>query len=87
MTHATATKPHAQPSAPKTMGATEILCVDHKLVSNLFAKYEKARLTSKKKEIATRIFLELSGHAQAEGVVIYPTAQQVQLAETSGVPS
>lgn len=49
-----------------------MLRADHKLISDLFAKYEKARLTSKKKELVARICQELSVHAQVEEEIFYP---------------
>lgn len=78
MTHATATatQPHAQPSAPKALGATELLRADHKLVSSLFAEYEKTRLTSKKKDLVARICHELSVHAQVEEEIFYPAVKK-----------
>lgn len=76
MTNATTTKRHTMSISPKAMGATELLRADHKLVSSLFAEYEKARLTSKKKEIVARICLELSVHAQVEEEIFYPAFKQ-----------
>jgi iron-sulfur cluster repair protein YtfE (RIC family) len=76
MTNATAIKPHAMPSAPKAMGATELLRADHKLVSSLFAEYEKARLTSKKTELVARLCRELSVHAQVEEEIFYPAVKR-----------
>lgn len=72
MTPTTATKPETTRATPKALGATELLRADHKLVSSLFAEYEKARLSSKKKELVARICLELSVHAQVEEEIFYP---------------
>lgn len=41
---------------------------DHKLVSSLFAEYEKARAPSKKKQLVAEICTELSVHAQVEEI-------------------
>lgn len=76
MTNATATRPHAKPRAPKALGATELLRADHKRVSDLFAEYEKTRLTSKKKALVAHICEELSVHAQVEEEIFYPAVKQ-----------
>lgn len=76
MTHATATKPQTAHQAPKATSATELLRADHKLVSGLFAEYEKARSKDKKKELVARICQELSVHAQVEEEIFYPAFKQ-----------
>ncbi len=77
MTTASKTKPQTAPrSAPKTQSAIQLLRADHKLVSALFADYEKARSTKKKKDLVTQICLELSVHAQVEEEIFYPAVKK-----------
>jgi hemerythrin superfamily protein len=52
--------------------ATTLLRADHKLVSSLFADYEKARSTAKKKTLVAQICSELTMHAQLEEEIFYP---------------
>ena len=59
-------------SSPKTTDATTLLRADHKLVSDLFAEYEKTRSVPKKKQIVEKICTELSVHAQVEEEIFYP---------------
>lgn len=56
----------------KTLDATALLRADHKLVSDLFAEYEKTRSIPKKKQIVEKICTELSVHAQVEEEIFYP---------------
>ena len=81
----TTTTPEASQSAPKTMGAIEMLRADHKVVSALFAEYEKARFTRKKRAIVARICDELSVHAQLEEEIFYPAVKRA-LKDTEMVP-
>ena len=53
-----------------------MLRADHKLVSALFAEYDKARAASKKKAIVTKICTELGVHAQVEEEIFYPAVKQ-----------
>ena len=76
MTNATTTKQQTSPPASKVKDATELLRADHKLVSSLFAEYEKARSNAKKKELVARICQELSVHAQVEEEIFYPAVKQ-----------
>lgn len=76
MTQTTTTKTETTRSTSKALGATELLRADHKLVSSLFAEYEKARLSSKKKELVARICMELSVHAQVEEEIFYPAVKK-----------
>ncbi|HSI60550.1 MAG TPA: hemerythrin domain-containing protein [Ideonella sp.] len=71
-----ATKTPRQPTAAKAPDATALLRADHKLVSGLFADYEKARATSKKKELVAQICSELTVHAQVEEEIFYPAVKQ-----------
>ena len=56
----------------KALDATALLRADHKLVSDLFADYEKTRSVPKKKQIVGKICTELSVHAQVEEEIFYP---------------
>lgn len=62
-------------AAPKAQDATALLRADHKLVSGLFADYEKARSTSRKKLLVAKICTELTVHAQAEEEIFYPAVK------------
>lgn len=66
--------PKADPVA-KSQDATTLLRADHKLVSDLFEQYEKARSSSKKKDLVARICTELSVHAQVEEEIFYPAVK------------
>jgi hemerythrin superfamily protein len=70
-----ATKKPAMSSAPKAQDATTMLRADHKLVSELFDQYEKARSSGRKKKLVSEICLELSVHAQIEEEIIYPAVK------------
>ncbi|MES2822358.1 MAG: hemerythrin domain-containing protein [Pseudomonadota bacterium] len=64
----------AAPSS-KAKEATAILRADHKLVAELFSEYEKARSTTKKKELVAQICTELTVHAQVEEEIFYPAVK------------
>lgn len=64
------TKPEVSPKE-----ATALLRADHKLVSDLFAEYEKARAPAKKMELVTKICSELTVHAQVEEEIFYPAVK------------
>ncbi|TDP64291.1 hemerythrin domain-containing protein [Roseateles toxinivorans] len=68
---ATSPKKKAGPQA-----ATELLRADHKLVSGLFADYEKTRSVAKKKRLVAQICTELSVHAQVEEEIFYPAVKR-----------
>ncbi len=55
--------------------ATALLRADHKLVSELFEQYEKARSPEKKKDLVAQICLELTVHAQIEEEIFYPAVK------------
>jgi hemerythrin superfamily protein len=57
--------------------ATAILRADHKLVSALFAEFEKATGSSKKRKLAEKICSELTIHAQIEEEIFYPAIRNV----------
>ncbi len=61
---------HKTTTAPKD--AIAMLKADHVAVSQLFAEYEKARSTAKKKALVADICTELSVHAQIEEEIFYP---------------
>lgn len=63
-------------SLPKPKEAIALLRADHKLVSDLFEEYEKARSTNKKKDLVKQICTELSVHAQIEEEIFYPAAKK-----------
>lgn len=62
--------------SPKAQEATALLRADHKLVSSLFAEYEKTQSTAKKKQLVARICTELSVHAQVEEEIFYPAVKK-----------
>ena len=73
---ATATKKSATTKkSSKPQEATALLRADHKMVSGLFAAYEKARTASKKQQIVSEICNELSVHAQGEEEIFYPAVK------------
>lgn len=55
--------------------ATALLRADHKLVSGLFAEYEKARSPVKKQQLVNQICTELTVHAQVEEEIFYPAVK------------
>lgn len=57
---------------PTAKDAITQLKADHAKVSGLFAEYEKARSTAKKKALVADICAELSVHAQIEEEIFYP---------------
>jgi len=60
----------------KSHEATALLIADHKLVSGLFADYEKASTKAMKKKLVSQICLELSVHAQVEEEIFYPAVKK-----------
>lgn len=69
-----ATKTKGAPA--KGQDATALLRADHKLVSGLFADYEKARSSAKKQQIVAKICSELTMHAQVEEEIFYPAVKR-----------
>ena len=59
----------------KAQSATTLLRADHKLVSDLFADYEKTGSREKKRSIAQQICAELTVHAQIEEEIFYPAVK------------
>lgn len=73
----TATQKKTKPdNSSNLQDAIALLRADHKLVSALFAEYEKAPSTSKKKIIVSQICTELSIHAQVEEEIFYPAVKK-----------
>ena len=56
--------------------ATALLRADHKLVSELFAEYEKARTSTQKKKLVAQICSALTVHTQIEEEIFYPAVKQ-----------
>jgi hemerythrin superfamily protein len=56
--------------------AIALLRADHRKVEGLFAQFEKARASSRKKELAAQICLELSVHTKIEEDVFYPGCRE-----------
>lgn len=68
----TATKTTLSPKPIPAKDAITQLKADHAKVSGLFADYEKARSTARKKALVADICTELSVHAQIEEEIFYP---------------
>ncbi|WP_296810776.1 hemerythrin domain-containing protein [Thiocapsa sp.] len=62
-------------STPKAQEATALLRRDHKVVSDLFDKYEKTNVKSKKKSLVSQICADLTIHAQIEEEIFYPAVK------------
>ena len=60
---------------PKAQDATALLRADHKLVSGLFAEYERTRSTEKKRKLVSQICTELTVHASLEEEIFYPAVK------------
>jgi hemerythrin superfamily protein len=69
------TAARARTRTPKE--ATAILRADHKLVSALFAEFEKTEAKVKKRDLAEKICRELTIHAQIEEEIFYPAIRGV----------
>ncbi len=72
----TTATPTKDKNTTKIQDATAMLRADHKSVSLLFEEYEKARATTKKKELVTQICNALTVHAQIEEEIFYPAVKQ-----------
>jgi hemerythrin superfamily protein len=66
-------KAPAKKSMPKD--ATALLIADHKLVSGLFAQFEKTRSDTRKAAIVAQICKELTAHAAIEEEIFYPAVK------------
>lgn len=65
--------------------ATSLLRADHKLVSGLFAEYEKTTSKTKKEQLVAQICNELTVHAQVEEEIFYPAVKQA-LSDSELIP-
>ena len=61
--------------AAQQKDAIALLKDDHRTVEELFAQFEKANGTDRKRKIAEQICLELSVHAQIEEEIFYPACE------------
>ncbi|MDQ3079188.1 MAG: hemerythrin domain-containing protein [Pseudomonadota bacterium] len=59
----------------KTLDAVALLKADHRIVEDLFEKFEKASGDGKKKAIAEQICMELTVHAKIEEEIFYPACE------------
>ena len=59
----------------KTPDAIALLKADHRAVEELFEKFEKASGDGRKREIAGKICMELTIHAQIEEEIFYPACE------------
>lgn len=73
------------PLAGKAQEAIRLLRADHKLVNELFDKFESTRSADKKQALALEICQELTVHAQIEEEIFYPAIEKV-LKDKSLVP-
>jgi hemerythrin superfamily protein len=71
----TATKTTHPPKSLPAKDALSLLKADHAKVRGLFAEYEKARSTTRKKSLVADICTELSVHAQVEEEIFYPAVK------------
>jgi hemerythrin superfamily protein len=62
--------------AKKITDAIALLKADHRKVEGLFAQFEKARESGRKRDLANQICLELRVHAQIEEDVFYPACRE-----------
>ena len=67
------TKTALKNSAPDD--ATLLLMADHKVVSELFEQFEKARSQDRKASIVSQICQELTVHTQLEEEIFYPAVK------------
>ena len=62
-------------AAQKTTDAIALLKADHRKVERLFADYQKAKNTDRKRALAEQICLELTLHSKIEEDVFYPACR------------
>ncbi len=65
----------------KTQNAIAMLKADHRKVEGLFAKFEKAKGSERKKELADQVCLALRVHATIEEDVFYPACREAGVDE------
>jgi hemerythrin-like domain-containing protein len=68
-------KSASRSASSRTPDAIALLRADHKLVKELFDKFEKARGDDRKEAIAEQICKELTVHATIEEEIFYPAAR------------
>lgn len=73
----TITKTSVKPKTAAAKDAIQLLRADHQAVSGLFADYEKADSSKKKKSLVAEICTALSVHAQIEEEIFYPAVRAV----------
>ena len=59
----------------KSLDAVALLKADHRIVEELFEKFEKASGDGKKQAIAEQICMELTVHAKIEEDIFYPACE------------
>jgi hemerythrin superfamily protein len=62
--------------AKKAPDAIAFLKADHRKVEGLFAQFEKAKESGRKRQLADQICLELRVHAQIEEDIFYPACRE-----------
>jgi hypothetical protein len=62
--------------ARKIVDAIALLKADHRKVEGLFADYEKARNSERKRALARQICLELTVHSKIEEDIFYPACRE-----------
>ena len=63
-------------AAAKRQDVISLLRADHKLVQDLFDKFEKTRSDDRKASLAERICAELTMHARLEEEIFYPAVRE-----------
>ena len=81
----TSKAPAKSTSAKSPKDAVAMLRADHKKVAALFAEFEAARSSAKKKSLVATICKELTVHAQVEEEIFYP-AVKAALKDKSLIP-
>lgn len=61
---------------PRPQNAVQMLKADHRLVEDLFEKFESARTSNSRLRILDQIITELSIHATVEEKLVYPLLEQ-----------
>jgi hemerythrin superfamily protein len=69
-------KSAAKSTTSRGPDAVALLKADHRAVEKLFAQFEKAKDTDRKKALADKICLELKIHTQIEEEIFYPTSRE-----------
>jgi hemerythrin superfamily protein len=61
----------------KGVDALDLLKADHRAVEKLFEEYESARKPERKDDLAHKICMELTNHAELEETSFYPAVREV----------